>query len=116
MDKRRYARLIAQMEVTVKKANAGPLEDYVHVVSKDISVGGIGLVSEGAHAVGDSLKMVIKLSEEQVLHVVGVVKWVTERENLYRVTQKDYLVGVEFTEISDEDRRTIDQLVSITQQ
>ena len=111
MDKRRYARLVAQLEVTVKKVSEDVVDQFISVVSKDISPAGIGLTSEERFEEGEQLRLVIKLPGGVAVHVGGIVKWATMRENLYSSKGHDFTFGVEFTELSDSDRREIEKFI-----
>jgi len=114
VDKRRYIRLIAQLEVKVNKPSGEIPEEFIPVVSKDISVAGIGLTSETKFIEGERLHMTIKLPSDAVVLVSGIVKWVTMRENLYSPTGHDFAFGVEFMKLSDPDRREIEKFIEQT--
>ena len=114
MDKRRYIRLIAQLEVKINKVSEVIFDEYISVVSKDISLAGIGLTSEIKFTAGEQLKLIIKLPSGITVHAGGVVKWVTMRENLYSSTGHDFAFGVEFTQLSDSDRKEIEKFIAQT--
>jgi len=111
MDKRRYARLVARVDITVKRMG-DDLTDPWTVASKDISAGGVGIVSEKELRNGDLLRLDIKLPDDRMIRAFGVVKWMQERENLYTASQRDYTAGIEFTNINDDDRKMIDDFVA----
>ena len=112
MDKRRYIRLMAQLEVKVNKTSEGIVDKFISVVSKDICLAGIGLTSEEKFAVGEQLKLAIKLPSSSIaVYPVGTVKWVTRRENLYSSSGHDFAFGVEFTQLSDPDRKEIEKFI-----
>jgi len=112
MDKRRYSRLVARVEIVIKKISAGEINDPWAVVSKDISAGGVGIVSERELKVSDVLFLDIKLPDGRQLHTAGEVKWIMQRENLYSPTQRDFSAGIEFIKITDENKKVIDDFIS----
>jgi c-di-GMP-binding flagellar brake protein YcgR len=114
VDKRRYIRLIAQLQVTVKRVSEKPLDEFITVVSKDISLAGIGLTSESKFVDGERLRLTIKLPGDSTIHSDGSVKWVTMRENLYSSSGHDFAFGVEFTQLSDPDRKEIEKFIAQT--
>ena len=114
MDKRRYARFVSRLEVGVKRVEGEALDRFIPVVSKDISLAGIGLVSEEKFQAGEKIKMAVKMPGDINLHISGVIKWVNERENLYSTSGRDFVFGVEFTDLSDTDRKTIENFIAQT--
>jgi c-di-GMP-binding flagellar brake protein YcgR len=112
MDKRRYARLVARLDFTAKKITPDNAYEPVTVVSKDISIGGVGFCSEHEFKVGDIVKLTIRMPSDKVIITVCGVKWVQEKENLYNASSREYHVGLEFTQISDIDRKEIGDFIS----
>jgi len=114
VDKRRYMRLIAQLEVKVGRISGTGLDEFISVTSKDISVAGVGLTSEARFSKGEPLKLIIRLPDDITVHAVGAVKWVTMRENLYAANGHDFAFGIEFVQISDSDRKEIEKFIAQT--
>lgn len=114
VDKRRYTRSLARVEVTIKRISQETFDEATPVVGKDISTKGIDLLSEKPFKTGDVINLNIKLPLDKVMHAIGVIKWVTQRDNLYTASLKDFLCGVEFTQIADADRRQIEKFISET--
>ncbi|MDD5070500.1 MAG: PilZ domain-containing protein [Candidatus Omnitrophica bacterium] len=79
---------------------------YFYTVSKDMSSGGVKIVTDDFIPMGNSLKLNINLIEK-VVRLKAKVAWCNkERAN------DRYSVGLQFSEISDTNKRSIDQFLN----
>ena len=93
---RRYPRIESENIISIKHA-AAPDEDNVFTTSKVIGLGGVMFESREKTAVGENLEMSL-LAGTDLLQVKVRVVWVNESG------KERWMVGVEFVDISDEDR------------
>ncbi len=107
-EKRKFVRLEINVAVKWKKI---PEEALVGLdVTKNISKGGICLMVDEKLEIGDNLELEIEIPEKKV--VQARVKVIRVRElKLTEEGRKEYEAGVEFFEISDEDREEIEGFI-----
>jgi hypothetical protein len=81
-------------------------------ISKDISAGGLRLVTYKQLTAGDELNIEFTIPPYKIIEVRGLVKWVSKTEMVGddRVIVK-YHSGIEFLDISDEERDLINKFV-----
>jgi c-di-GMP-binding flagellar brake protein YcgR len=98
-DRRKYVRI--PMVCVIQIAVAGE-EDMQHCMLVDLSAGGARILSQYPISVGDSLNMVIPLSETEFIDTKGDLVWVKEMELMkeYRFGV-EYMGGVQFLEPSE---------------
>jgi c-di-GMP-binding flagellar brake protein YcgR len=111
-EKRRYVRLDASVEVTWQKIadssqQASPEDD----ITRNISEGGICLIVYEQISVGDVLDLVIELPTQKIIHSRGAVRWAKEFEIVGERAIRRYDIGLEFVNISDQDRQEIKKFV-----
>ena len=108
IEKRRYPRLKAQVQVKVTKISQ-QIKDLktVDTLSRDIGAAGICLVTRKLFAVDDVVDLSITLPDGREIKAMGTVKWVVEQGGLKGLGLNDFHVGVKFVKISDGDRAEI---------
>jgi c-di-GMP-binding flagellar brake protein YcgR len=81
-------------------------------ISKDISGGGVRLVTYKKLTVGDELQMEFTIPPYKLIEVRGQVRWVIETEMVGddRIIVK-YNSGIEFLDMSDENRDLVNKFV-----
>lgn len=90
------------LEVLSGTAAAGP-KTTMNALTRDLSPGGVRIMTNIALPVGTLVKMEIALSRRRrLLQVVGAVRW-------YRSVYEDalYEMGIEFTQIRPEDKMVL---------
>ena len=100
-DRRRYPRVAA----TVYYRPAGPAFLHHRRSSVDVSPGGMRVYSDEELIVGDSVELELLLAEDTTARCWARIAWV---EKLDASDGARFDVGLEFTDISDEDRRLLD--------
>lgn len=110
-EKREFIRQDLNVKVDLKKIIEtsivlGEFSD----VSKNISAGGLCLVVSEKLKIGDKLQIGMELPSKKI-NAKGRVIWISELEINGRGYEEVYNLGVEFTEICDEDREEINKLV-----
>lgn len=103
-DRRRYYRLENVLTALVQEY-PDVFEDYNEAVTKNLSAGGLLLISREKFALG--AKLVIKLPELVKTRYTGNVVWKSESPKLSR-----FYYGVKFTEISQDDQDRLSRYVS----
>jgi c-di-GMP-binding flagellar brake protein YcgR len=111
-DRRRFPRLDIAVDVAWEKVS-GKKNMEVNDDSdktRNISEGGICLIVYEDINIGDELSLDIQLPTQQVIHAVGRVVWRSSfdlaKDSWYR-----YDVGIEFINISPQDREMIKKFV-----
>lgn len=89
------------------KCERGAEPAYFNTVSKDLSNGGVRVLSEQFVSPGEEVKLDINLIEKMVSARAKVV-WCNESEYGQR-----YLFGAEFLNMSEEDRNTLKNFLSL---
>jgi c-di-GMP-binding flagellar brake protein YcgR len=79
--------------------------------SRNISAGGIRMISSIRLKVGQELKLEFPLLGHQLVDIRGEVKWVSRVGKDEEDSSPAYNMGVEFLDIKDEDRDFIDKFV-----
>lgn len=111
VDKRRFVRLNAKVEVSVKKVGDGAAMPGVPSVTKNMGAAGVCLITRKVLKPGDTVAMEIKLPAGKIIAVSGVVRWAVEQGTLFGLGLNDFHAGIEFTNISDKDRDEIGKFV-----
>ena len=112
-DKRKYYRLNAKVEVKVKNIsnNAASAKEDIPVVTRDVGVAGVCIVTRKPFRVNDIVQMDISFAQDKVISAIGIVKWVQEQGTVKGLGLNDFFIGVQFTNIADKDRAVIGQFV-----
>jgi len=112
-EKRRLPRLNAAVAVRWEKA--APKKRWGlrtdPEATKNISAGGICLVVHEDVEVGDRLDLDIELPGARVIHAAGRVIWTAPVQEGADKERKGRNVGIEFLEITKEDREEIQRFV-----
>ena len=112
-EKRRFRRTDYNTNVTWKSLTTPSRGTAVIPdITKDISAGGIRLALYEFLEIGTKLELEFSIGTEKIIKVKGWVKWI-ER---IKMTNDDrttvgYYVGIEFLDISKEDKAFIDKFV-----
>ncbi len=112
-EKRRFPRLNVAVDVRWEKVlpkKRWGLRTDVHV-AKNISAGGICLVVYEDVEVGEQLSLDIELPTQKVIHAVGRVVWASPFQVSGDEERKRRDVGIEFTQITKEDREEMQRFV-----
>ena len=98
-DKRKFRRVKVPFPV---ECNLLPKQQrYFSTVSKDLSLGGVKILSDFFLPRGNFIKMTINLVD-RVVDVKAKVAWCNKERVSYR-----YSVGLEFVEINEPKRKTL---------
>ena len=100
IDKRQFERKDIQLKV-VYRSITNFLDDY----TANISIGGCFLSTQQSFSLGETIELAMILPTGQSINATGVVRWVC-------TDAKFPGVGVQFTVLSNRDKRMIEQLVS----
>jgi len=79
--------------------------------TKNISAGGICLVVNEKLKKGDKLNIDMELPSRKIINARGKIVWINEYEIMGRELQRVYDMGIEFTEIRNEERDEINKFV-----
>ena len=111
-ERRKFVRLNINVEINYTIITLPPHKQFtIPIQSKNIGGGGICLISEQELKTGELLKLEIKLPEDPpTVHALGRVVWV-KPFSLATEKSKRFDMGVEFIEISQEDRQRINKYV-----
>jgi len=108
-ERRRFVRLDINVKVRWKRIEQINKEE--NEVTKNISGGGICLITEEKLNEGDTLYLEIELPSGELIYARGRVVWVNEYEIIGVEAKKKYDVGIEFIEIKEEDREEIGRYI-----
>ena len=112
-EKRKFPRLNVAVDVhwqkTAPKKRFGLRTDAQ--LTKNISAGGICLIVYEEVALGEQLDLEIELPTEKVIRAKGRVVWTSPFEVSGDEKRQRSDVGIEFTEITKEDREEIQRFV-----
>ena len=103
-EKRRYPRVLAVWPAVVQTLQ-GPLE----AKTRDISIGGVFIECSEEIDLGENFQIMLKPSQDRSITVTGRRAWSGNININGRSTYSG--VGVQFTELSAEDRAYISALV-----
>jgi len=106
-ERRKFVRLNINVEINYSII---PHEEQQETGTKNISAGGICMVSDKPLSIGDTLQLEIKLPEDPPsIQVKGKAVWVKQ----FIATEKheSFDIGVEFINISEENRKRINKYV-----
>ena len=111
-NKRKFARLGISLNIKWNKV-AGEAEsaDVYEDMTDNIGEGGICLTTDKPVDVGDKLHLEIELPTRDVIRSEGKVKWAAKYEMQLAEDVTIYYVGIEFQNISEEDRKKLKELV-----
>lgn len=111
-ERRKFVRLKAEIGVEWEKVEEGDIS--FEAKTKDISIGGVCLVLTLDRPLpeGDRIRLRFSLPDGKKIIAVGEVRWSDTFEILSETGQeKEFDIGVEFIDISDEDRELIGQYI-----
>ena len=100
IDKREHERRDIQLKV-VYRSITNFLDDY----TANISIGGCFLLTQQPFSMGQTVELDLVLPTGQSVHATGVIRWVSN-------DGKFPGVGVQFTLLSQRDKRMIERIVS----
>ena len=100
IDKRQHERRSIELKV-VYRSITNFLDDY----TANISIGGCFLSTQQPFSMGQTVELALILPTGQSINATSVVRWVSNDGDFPGV-------GVQFTLLSERDRRMIEQLVS----
>ena len=112
IEKRKFLRIDISVRVDWRKNyNASDLSIESVDKTKNISAGGICLVANEKLKKGDRLNIGMELPSKKIVNIVGKIVWVNEYEIFGKELEKIYDMGIEFTEIPNEEREEINKFV-----
>lgn len=111
MERRRFSRLAANVLVTWKRFDRviGHTNDKKDT-SRNISRGGICVVTTQTLRAGDTLHLDISLPDGRTIVSSGKVMW-SKPVGLMGIRGQEYEVGVQFLRMDDEDKSAIEKFV-----
>ena len=109
-ERRKFQRLNALVDVVYNKIS--PAQKVEFSLTRNISKGGICLIAYDELKVSDMLDLNIYLPEDKItVHVIGRVVWVKDFVICDIPKGKRFDVGIEFVQITEEDKKKIDKYV-----
>lgn len=109
IDKRKFPRVKYRCRVRIIERNK---EQVFDTFTENIGAGGICVVLGKEYDLFRTARMEIYLSEkESPVKCEGAIVWVIRRGKAGKTGICDYDVGIEFTDINNEDREKIKKLV-----
>ena len=100
IDKRQHERRDIQLKV-VYRSITNFLDDY----TANISIGGCFLSTQQPFSMGETVELAMVLPTGQNINATGIVRWVSNDGQFPGV-------GVQFTLLSERDKRMIERIVS----
>lgn len=111
-EKRAFVRLNAHIEVHWKKIAEKTSPGVKNTVSKNISEGGICIITQGKElSINDVLDIALTLPTKKVITLQGKVVWMSKFEIVGGRCEKNYDVGVKFVRINEKDKKEIQKFV-----
>ncbi len=107
IQQRSFVRIDTRLPVSLQVIQQGELAEILHVITKDISGGGILLVVKNMLYCGDHVKLEIELPVQQPIRCNAQVVRVEKPQEDLMV----YWVAVRFTDIAESDRTKIIQYI-----
>lgn len=109
INKRRFVRAVFECVVVVKKKGT-PLIFQTH--TENISIGGVYVILERALFKRTPVELEIFLPDDfPPVRCDGRVVWVLRRDGYAEKRPSHYDTGIEFTEISDENKGRIEHII-----
>jgi c-di-GMP-binding flagellar brake protein YcgR len=105
-EKRRFIRTKFPCKITIRT----PKEHSISTYTENISAGGIRVTIEEQLQIATIVDLEVYLREKSVT-CRGRIVWVVDKESPYRKGIAYCDTGIEFYEITDQDRKTINELV-----
>jgi Tfp pilus assembly protein PilZ len=112
-ERRKFVRLDINVVVKWEKIS-GDLNNIVcnnKDITKNMSSGGICLITHEKLEVGDKLHLKIELPTKKIITAKGRVVWINEFEIVGGERERRYDIGIEFIDIRDEDKEEIGKFV-----
>jgi len=111
-ERRRFPRIDLNVSVEWQKTDKAPKSLGIPAVSKDISAGGICLITKEKNIeVGDKWYLKLKLPKKKAIEAEGKVVWFSKIEAIRPEYENWHRVGIEFLAIGNEDKETIKKFV-----
>lgn len=111
-ERRRYMRLDVSVRVRWRRISEAANTSFgSEGMTKNISAGGICLAFYETVEKGEMLALEIELPTGKVVRTTGRIAWTRAFDILGIENEKQYDVGIEFLNISDEDRDDIGKFV-----
>jgi c-di-GMP-binding flagellar brake protein YcgR len=111
-ERREFVRLDMNVKVDWKQIyEASDITIEASDKTKNISAGGICLVVYEKLKKGDKLNIDMELPSRKIINARGKIVWINEYEIFGRELEKVYDMGVEFTQIRNEEREEINKFV-----
>ena len=112
-ERRKFKRFVVPVEVHWKKITGADGKTARHIShAKDVSVGGVCVILHPGIVVNDILQLEMILPSKNTIHSKGRVAWVDPKARVKGWTEAVYEGGIEFLDISDEDREEISHFLS----
>lgn len=112
-ERRKFPRLLLSVGVEYNVINKGVVEPAVTTYSKNISVGGICIILLERVELNSVLDLTFSMPDcKQTIKAQGEVVWLREFVIGVNQTIKGYEAGIEFTNISEEDKNKINEYVT----
>lgn len=110
-DKRKFPRLPFNIDVEYKVLS-DDLQDVSLTLTKNISAGGICILSLEKLDIGKNLSLNFSLPEiKEPINATGKVVWIEEFSVGDTKSSKAFDAGIEFTKINESDQQKINQYV-----
>jgi len=111
-EKRKFVRLNIKILAKWKKITGTPDTKLNNLdIIRNISRGGICLNMHKKLKIGDKLLLEIKLPTKKIIKAKGKVVWIKDMGILDLEREEEYEVGVEFSEMCNEDRQEINKFL-----
>ena len=113
-ERRKFVRMNYTTPVKWKNlATSAEGSSFIIDIAKDISAGGVRMILNTVLKAGDELYIKFKLPPDKTFNLKGQVKWTKEIELVSEEGDSTiYYAGIEFLDMSDEERDSIDQIVT----
>lgn len=112
-EKRKFPRFNVSVDVHWKKITQENERTALHIsAAKDASIGGICLVLHPSIVRGDLLRLDIQLPGDRTIQAKGQVMWITNDAKVKGRTGTICEGGIQFIQITDEDRRSIERFLT----
>ena len=113
-ERRKFVRMNYTTPVKWKNlATSAEGSSFIIDITKDISAGGVRMILNTVLKAGDELYIKFKLPPDKTFNLKGQVKWTKEIELVSEEGDSTiYYAGIEFLDMSDEERDSIDQIVT----
>ncbi len=113
IEKRKFVRITASILIKWKKTEGIPNKTLNSLnIAKNVSRGGICLPMDQKIRVGENLALELRLPTRQIIKIKGKVTYVNDFTEIVDLKRRNnYDVGIEFLEMSKEDRNEFNKFV-----